>query len=145
LPDIQVTHIEGLRFRARSQDGFEVVMDAAPEHGGGEAGMTPMECVLAALGGCSGMDIAAILKNHHQELTGYEINISAKRAEEHPKVFTEITVEHVLRGPDLTPAAAQMAVESSTDKYCSVLAMLKETAVINVTWRIEASSRGAAE
>ena len=99
--------------------------------------MTPMEMVLAGLGGCSGMDVVVMLRNRHQEITGYEVSISAERAAKHPMVFTHILMEHILRGTDLDPAVVQLAVESSRDKFCSVLAMLKETATVDVTWRIE--------
>ena len=99
--------------------------------------MTPMEMVLAGLGGCSGMDVVVMLRNRKQQLTGYEVTINAERAEKHPMVFTNISMEHVLRGTNIDPAVVKLAVESSRDKFCSVLAMLKETAVIDVTWRIE--------
>lgn len=137
MVEAKIVLLENMRFEGRSGSGHSIVMDASPEHGGQNLGMRPMEAILAALGACSGMDVITILRKKKQEVTGYDINVSGERAEEHPKVYKSIKVEHVVRGRNIDPAAVERAVELSTDKYCSVMAMLKEVADVKVTYRVE--------
>jgi putative redox protein len=126
-----------MRFEGTGGSGHSFIIDASAEFGGQDAGIRPMEAVLASLGACSGMDVISILRKKKQDVTGYEINLHGERAEEHPRVYTSITVEHVIRGRGIDSNAVSRAVELSTDKYCSVLAMLNKVAKIAVTYRIE--------
>jgi putative redox protein len=113
-----------------------ITMDARPEHGGTGEGPSPMETVLLALAGCTGMDVVSILGKMRAPLEGLEIRVSGDRAAEHPRVFTKIRLEYVFRGHDLRPDQAEHAVELSQDKYCSVSAMLRASAELTYTWRI---------
>src|SRR5436309_5315454 len=99
----QATLETGMRFDAASGSGHYVTLDAA-EHGGGQdAGFRPMELLLVGLAGCTGMDVISILRKKRQEVTGYEVHVTGVRAEDHPMVFVEITVEHVVTGPRIQP------------------------------------------
>lgn len=80
--------LDGMAFRATTGTGHVVVMDAAPEVGGGDAGPRPMEMLLVGLGGCTGMDVISILHKMHQHVSGYQIRLSGERATDHPKIFT---------------------------------------------------------
>jgi len=95
-----------------------------------------MELVLMALAGCTGMDVISILRKKRQDVTGYEINVRGVRAETHPMVYTHITVEHVVTGHRVDPAAVARAVELSETKYCSVSGMLRKAAQIESTYRV---------
>ena len=110
----------GLRFRARAGNGNQVVLDS----GAGAQGPSPVEALLAALGGCMGMDVISILRKKRQQVEGYEIAVSGVRREEHPRSFTHIELTHRVRGRDLSAAALEDAVRLSETKYCSVLASL---------------------
>ena len=132
-----------MRFRAESGSGHSIVMDASPESGGRNAGVRPMEAMLSAVGGCTGMDVISILRKKRQNVTGYEVRVSGERSEEHPRVFTRIDVEHVVRGVGVDPAAVKRAVELSTDKYCSAIGMMKAVAKIDVSFRVEADKSPA--
>ena len=136
MPEVKITSLEGMQFRADSGSGHSLTMDASSEAGGQNSGIRPMEALLAALGGCTGMDVVTILRKKRQEVTGYEINVSGERSDEHPRVFTKIKVEHVVRGKGIDPAAVQRAVDLSATKYCSVIGMLSNVAEIVSTYRV---------
>jgi putative redox protein len=128
--------LDGMAFRATTGTGHEVVMDAAPEVGGSDAGPRPMEMLLVGLGGCTGMDVISILRKMHQNVSGYQIRLSGERATDHPKIFTSISVEHVVRGRDLSADAVKRAVELSATRYCSAAAMLNRAARVEETYRV---------
>ena len=131
----------GMRFDGIAESGGAMTMDARPEHGGEGAGPSPMETVLLALGGCTGMDVISILVKMRAPLAGLEIAISADRADEHPRVFTRIALEYVFVGDGLRPEQVSRAVELSQERYCSVSAMLRQAAPLTYSWRIVPASR----
>jgi putative redox protein len=94
-----------------------------------------MEMVLLGLAGCTGMDVISILQKKRQQVTAFHLNIKGSRAEEHPKSFTRIEVEYVVRGHAIAPEAVARAIELSQTRYCSVMGSLK--AEIITTYRIE--------
>jgi len=107
------------------------VMDATPEHGGTGAGPAPMETVLLALAGCTGMDVVAILQRMRAPLEELRIEVEAERAAEHPRVFTSIRLRYHLNGEGLKPAQVLRAVTLSQERYCSVSAMLRASARVS--------------
>ena len=106
------------------------MMDAAQGDGGTGKGPTPMENLLLALAGCTGMDVVSILRKMRIPLEELQIDVRGERAADHPRVFTSIHLHYALRGAGLDAQSAQKAVTLSVDKYCSVAAMLKRTAKI---------------
>jgi putative redox protein len=126
----------GMRFEAESGSGHTVTLDAA-EHGGGEnAGFRPMELLLVGLAGCTGMDVISILRKKRQQVTAYEVRVSGTRAEDHPMVFVEITVEHVVTGHAIQPEAVARAIHLSEERYCGAGAMLGKVARLTHIYRI---------
>jgi putative redox protein len=123
-------HFEG------SAAGHTIVMDSRPPNGT-DQGMGPMSLVLVALGGCTGMDIVDILAKERQELTGLRVEISGERAEDDPRVYTQIRMTYRVSGRHLARAAVERAVRLSEEKYCSVGAMLGKTAKIETVIEIE--------
>lgn len=121
----------GLRFRAQAGSGFDTLTDS----GTGMAAPSPVELLLVALGGCSGMDVISILRKKRQQISGYEVHVSGERRAEHPRSFTRIEVVHRLRGKDLSPAAIEDAIRLSDTKYCTVHASLDPK--IEITSRYE--------
>ena len=126
----------GMQFRGTGAAGAAITMDARPEQGGRDTGPSPMETVLLALGGCTGMDVVSILQKMRAPLEGLEVRITADRAEEHPKVFTRIALEYVFTGTGLKPEQLTRAVELSQTRYCSVSAMLRRVTDFTYSWRI---------
>ena len=126
----------GMRFDAEAGSGHHVTLDAA-EHGGGQdLGFRPMELLLVGLAGCTGMDIISILRKKRQDVTGYEVQVQGVRAEDHPMVFVEITVEHVITGHHIQPEAVARAIELSEERYCGAGAMLGKVTHLTHTYRI---------
>lgn len=127
----------GAAFRVRMSSGHEIVLDSSPENGGEERGARPMEMVLTALAGCTGMDVISMLRKMRQDVTGYAVHVvGAERAADYPRIFTRITVEHVVRGRGLNAADVARAVELSATKYCPVSGMLDKAAEVTHTYRI---------
>lgn len=122
-------------FQGETPSGHMVLLDAAPESGGSNQGSRPMELLLLALGGCTGMDVVSILRKMKQEFVEFSITAEGERAPEHPKVYTEITLVYSLKGPALDPAKVARAISLSEEKYCSVSAMLSG-AKINLAYEV---------
>jgi len=126
----------GMQFDAESGSGHRITLDAT-EHGGGHnAGARPMELLLMGLGGCTGMDVISILRKKREQVTVYEVHVTGIRAEEHPMVFVEISVEHVVTGHHIQPEAVARAIQLSEERYCGAGAMLGKVAHLTHTYRI---------
>ncbi|MFN3752316.1 MAG: OsmC family protein [Thiobacillus sp.] len=114
----------------QSESGHSVVMDGAPEAGGKNLGVRPMEMLLMGLGGCSAFDVVLILRKGRQPITDCVADLSATRADSDPKVFTKIHVHFTVTGKGLDPKRVEQAVKLSAEKYCSASIMLGKTAEI---------------
>ncbi len=97
---------------------------------------TPMELLLIALGGCTGVDVVAILKKKRQHVTDYSIEVSGERREEFPKSYTRLFVKHIVTGRGVSEQAVARAIELSDTKYCSVAATLRGSAEIITSYEI---------
>jgi putative redox protein len=138
--EAKVTWQGAMRFEGTASSGHTLILDSAPEHGGQNAGFRPMELLLVGLAGCTAMDVISILNKKRVEVTGFEVKVQGERAETHPRVYTRIHVEYVVRGPDIPPQAVERAIQLSEEKYCSASAMLGEVAEITSSYRIELTS-----
>lgn len=133
----QVTWVgPGLRLLGEADSSPAITVDhAMPDEGREDSGPSPMELVLIGLCGCTGMDVISILKKKRQSFTGFQVKVTAERAAEHPRVYTEIHLEYVVRG-DVSPESLERSIELSQSKYCSVSAMVSKTAEISTSYRI---------
>lgn len=119
------------KFVATGPSGHALTMDSDRESNKAPG---PMEFLLLALGACTATDVVSILEKKRQKLESLEIICSGERAKEPPAVWVTLEILYRLRGK-LDDAAVKHAIQLSEDKYCSVAAMLKKTAV--VSWRYE--------
>ena len=138
---VRATLETGMRFDVKTGSGHHVILDAAEHNGGQDSGPQPMEMLLVALASCAGMDIITILRKKRQEITGYELRVHGMRAEEHPKVFLDITVEHIFTGHNIRTEAVERAIELTEERYCGASATLGKTATIKNTFRIIEESK----
>jgi len=122
-----------MKFNA-NVSGHPIMMDAVAGVGGENAGPRPKELMLAALAGCTGMDVVSILKKMQVELDGFDIKIEADLTEEHPKVYTHIHIIYEFKGKDLDVEKLKKAIELSQEKYCGVSAMYRKA--MEVTYEI---------
>lgn len=128
--DAKVTWKQNMTFEGTAPSKFTLPLGTSAESGGDNDGFRPMELILIGLAGCTGMDVISILKKKQQAVTEFEIKVHGDRSMDHPKVFTDITVEYIIKGQKIDPAAVQRAVDLSVEKYCSVEAMLKKSVKI---------------
>ncbi len=132
----RVQWLDGRAFVGESGSGHAVVMDGAPESGGRNIGVRPMEMLLLGLGGCTAFDIIMILERMREKVTGLDIALEGERAGEDPKVFTQVKLIYKVRGRKLKPANVERAVNLSAEKYCSASAMFGKTATIAHSFEI---------
>jgi len=119
---------EGMSFDGTADSGFELSLGALPAVGGKNDGFRPMELIAIGLAGCTAMDVISILRKKKQEVTAFEVQVQADRAQEHPKVFTRLEIEYIVRGKDISRQAVERAVQLSADTYCPAQAMFKQIA-----------------
>ncbi len=112
------------RFVAWDVAGHGIVMDASAEHGGDGSGARPLEMVLYALAGCTGIDMVTILAKQRQDVRDLEIVVTAEQREEQPRRYRCVHIEYLLTGLDLKKSAVERAIHLSQDRYCSVASML---------------------
>ncbi len=134
----RVKWIEGVAFLGESGSGHGIVLDGAPELGGRNLGVRPMEALLIGLGACSAFDVVAILNKGRQPFAGCEVEVEAERSQSVPKVFTKIHLRFVMTGAGLDPDKVARAIRLSVEKYCSASAMLGATAAITHDFEIVA-------
>jgi putative redox protein len=120
----------GVAFEATTGSGHTLVMDGAPEFGGGNRGPRPMELLLAGLAGCSAFDVVHILRKGRHEVSDCRVSVQAERAETPPQVFTRIHLHFEVGGEGLTDVQVERAIRLSAEKYCSASIMLGQTAEI---------------
>jgi putative redox protein len=121
------------QFVAETGSGHHILLDDAA----GATGAKPIELVAVALAGCTAFDVVTILRQkHHQKITSYEVRVEAEQADHPPQVFTKVRMHHVLVGFAIDPSIVEQAIHLSEDKYCSVGAMVKQTASLETTYEV---------
>ncbi|HLB25776.1 MAG TPA: OsmC family protein [Nitrospirota bacterium] len=130
--------VDGMQFVGESGTGHAFVMDAAEKVGGHNTGPRPMELLLIALGGCTGMDVVSILRKKKLEVRSLTMNVKGNwvAGESYPKYFETIELEYVVTGKGLTEDAVKRAAELSGEKYCSVMANLRGVSKVITSYKI---------
>ena len=134
--NISVKWIDGLLMVGKSDSGHAIVMDGPPEIGGENLGVRPMEMLLLGMAGCTMIDVVSTLNKMREDVVDCQTQVSADRAEEYPKVFTNIHVHFILRGKQLNPSKVDKAIKLSAEKYCSASIMIGKTATITHDYEI---------
>jgi len=134
---VNVKWIDDMRFVANDDKGHSIVMDVSKEHGGEGSGFGPMQLLLVALGGCTGMDVVGIVRKQRQRLEGLEIVVSGERVSKDPRFYGKVHVDYRFRGKQLKEKAVERAIELSQDKYCSVAATLRPKAKVSFSYVIQ--------
>ena len=129
---------DAFHFLGTNERGNTVHMDTSVEQGGSGQGAGPMELLIMALGGCSGIDILSILKKARQKVDTFSVNLTAERAKgEIPSLFTSIHAHYTLSG-ELESEKVKRAIELSIEKYCSVSKTLESSAEITFSYTVNA-------
>jgi len=126
-------HRNDRQFVGVTGSGHHLILDDTA----GATGPKPIELVAVALAGCTAFDVITILRQkHHQKITGYEVRVETDQAERPPQVFTAVRIHHVLTGISIDKIAVEQAIQLSEEKYCSVGAMVKQTAKFETTYEV---------
>ena len=126
----RIKWVEGVSFVGETGSGHAAVIDGAPEHGGRNLGMRPMEMVLTGAAACTAFDVIHILKKGRAPVSDCVVTAEAERASEEPRIFTRIHLVYAVAGRGLDPKQVERAVLLSKEKYCSATIMLAKTAQI---------------
>jgi putative redox protein len=128
--------VDGMQFVGSSDSGHAVLMDAPGSVGGNNSAPTPMELLLSAFGGCTGMDVISILRKKKQNVKRLEVQVKGDKAKDHPRMYTTIHVNYIVAGRDVSEDAVKRSIGLSLDKYCSVGAMLGRAAKITHSFQV---------
>ena len=132
----KVSWAGGVTFVGETTEGHKIILAGAPEGGGRNLGARPMETLLLGMGGCTAYDVVSILQKARQDVSDCTLEMRAERAEDHPRVFTEIHIHFVVVGRKLSEKQVEKAIKLSAEKYCSASIMLGETAKITHDFEI---------
>jgi putative redox protein len=127
---------DGFHMEAVNEQGNLVQMDASPDIGGTGLGMRPMQMLLAAMGGCSSIDVINILRKQRQELKDIKVTVTGEREKDAvPSLYTDVHAHFKLYG-ELDLDKVEKAVALSMEKYCSVAKTLEKTAKVTYSFEI---------
>ena len=134
--EIKLSWLDNMSFETEV-NGHKLTLDAAPEVGGENKGLRPMQLLLAGIGGCSTMDIVSILNKQKQKLEDIQILIDGTREKDKiPSLFENIHVHFILKGA-LDEKKVKRAVDLSMNIYCSVSKIIEKTARITYSYEIK--------
>ena len=131
--EIETKWMEKMQFNALI-NGHTVVMDAPEKSGGDDMAPIPKPFVLAALSGCTGMDIIALLRKSNNTIDELSMTVTGELSKQAPIQYISIHVLYIFKGDQRSKEAAFKAVMDSQEKYCGVSSMLKKA--IPLTWEI---------
>ena len=125
-----------LHMEAENEEGGLVRMDGNTEIGGLEGGFSPMQLLLAGIGGCSAIDIIGILEKQKQNLKDLRVEVNGdKQKKETYSEFKTIHLKFIFSG-DLDPRKVERAIDLSINKYCSVSKALEQGSKITHSYEI---------
>ena len=136
--EVNTRWIDNMAFETEI-NGHKLIIDADHEVGGENFGPRPKPFMLAALGGCTAMDVISILKKMRVEVKSLNVKVEGELSEEHPKRFYQMHVTYEIEGDDLPMDKVKKAVTLSEDRYCGVSAVYKD--VIEMTSEIVVNNK----
>ncbi|MEP0133470.1 MAG: OsmC family protein [Eudoraea sp.] len=121
-----------MAFESNNPSGLNLIIDAGPDDGGEGKGLKPKALMLSALAGCSGLDVAMLIKKMKLDVKDFSIETMANLTDEHPKYYDAVTVEYHFWGGNLEEKKLQRAVDLSVEKYCGVMEMFRKFAKLEI-------------
>jgi putative redox protein len=107
-------------------NGHKILLDASVEGGGEDLGPRPKTLMLTALGGCTGMDVASILKKMRVDFKSLNVIVEGIQTEEHPKHYHKVHVIYEIEGENLPMDKLKKAVLLSEERYCGVSVVYRQ-------------------
>ena len=123
--EVNTRWIDNMAFETEV-NGHKIIIDAEPDVGGEDLGPRPKPFMLAALGGCTAMDVISILKKMRVEVKSLNVKVEGELTEEQPRRFYKMHVTYEIEGDDLPMDKVKKAVYLSEEKYCGVSAVYKD-------------------
>ncbi|MEM8765414.1 MAG: OsmC family protein [Bacteroidota bacterium] len=124
--------VGGMAFESNNPSGLDLRIDAGPEDGGAGNGLRPKALMLSGLAGCSGLDVASLIKKMKLGVDDFHIETIANLTDEHPKYYDTVRIEYHFHGPNLNETKLQKAVDLSVEKYCGVMEMFRRFAKLDI-------------
>jgi len=121
-----------MAFESNNPSGHNLRIDIAEEDGGEGSGMRPKALMLSSLAGCSGLDVASLMKKMKLDVKEFSIETIANLTDEHPKYYDAVTIEYHFHGSNLNEKKLQRAVDLSVEKYCGVMEMFRQFAKLEI-------------
>ena len=122
----------GMAFESSNPSGHNLRIDAGPDDGGEGSGLRPKALMLSGLAGCSGLDVASLIKKMKLEVDDFAIETIANLTDEHPKYYDSVVIEYHFYGSNLKEDKLQRAVDLSVEKYCGVMEMFRRFAQLEI-------------
>jgi putative redox protein len=116
-----------MRFIATVPSGNEIPMDVGPKGGGENSAGSPFEMLIAALGGCTAIDVATILRKKRIDIQAFSVEVEYERAKEDPKFLTSVVLEYRLVSSNAEQPDLEHAITLSQEKFCSVSATVRRS------------------
>lgn len=136
---ITIDHLNDMHMEAENEEGGLIRMDGSTSIGGLEGGFSPMQLLLAGVGGCSAIDIVGILEKQRQDLEDLTIEVEGdKQSKEEHSEFKNIHINFIFTG-DLDESKVERAINLSLDKYCSVSKTLEQATEITHSYEIKSN------
>ena len=129
---ISTKWVGGMAFESNNPSGLNLKIDASPEDGGEGSGLRPKALMLSSLAGCSGLDVASLIKKMKLEVDDFHIETIANLTDEHPKYYDSVSIEYHFSGSNLKEDKLQKAVDLSVEKYCGVMEMFRKFATLEI-------------
>ncbi len=130
--EVHVTYKQGMQFETDSPTGFKTLIDTSPENGGNNDGLGPKAMMLSALAGCTGLDIVFVLNKMRVKVPHFEMKVRGELTEEHPKTYHKVGLDYHFYGDDLDEEKIKKAVTLSEEKYCGVMEMFRQFAILEI-------------
>lgn len=121
---------DAIQFRG-TNGSYDVTIASSAD----QEGLSPMEMAALSVLGCSSIDVLNILEKQRQEIDDFNAEIEGERADESPRVFTDLHMHYTFSG-DVDPEKVRRAIDLSLDKYCSVSNMVDQTATITYAFTV---------
>ncbi|MEM9078165.1 MAG: OsmC family protein [Bacteroidota bacterium] len=121
-----------MAFESNNPSGLSIKIDAGPENGGAGEGLRPKALMLSSLAGCSGLDVASLIKKMKLEVDDFQMETIANLTDEHPKYYDSVVIEYHFHGSNLNEDKLQKAVDLSVEKYCGVMEMFRRFAELEI-------------
>ncbi len=130
---VEMSWLGNLAYEA-DMDGHKIITDAGTDIGGDDKGFRPKKLMLTALAGCTGIDMAMILKKMRVEVRDIKVAVHGELTDKQPTFYKNMHVVYEFFGKDLPKSKIERAVKLSEEEYCGVSALYKQ--VIPVTSEI---------